>query len=563
MVVLLEAVHHESGGRWAYPEGEGICLLLRAAKGDLARSWVFFRDPYDKESERTAPMLKWGEDDLFDYFTGTIHLPTRRCQYLFLLEGRNGRIWFNEAGFHQERPHWGDFRFPYHYPPESHRDWLDDAVVYQVIPDRFNPAPDFPSEKAKRHARAMGSLARIVDELDYLSDLGINALYLNPVFKAMSRHRYDTIDYFQVDPELGGEEGLLHLVEECHARKIRVILDGVFNHCGYQFFAFQDVLARGARSPYKDWFRIKDFPVRTQPIPNYETFGRHIWQMPKLATDNPAVQEYLASVAVHWVKRANIDGWRLDVADEVASSFWRLLRSRLDGVKPETALIGEIWHRAAPWVEKGPLDSATNYPLREIILDFFARERIGVQTFAARLHSLLVQHSHPVNTRLWTILGTHDTSRILTHCGGDVKRAALAIIFQMTFVGAPVIYYGDEVGMLGGDPPECRRPMIWEKGRQNHQLLSLYRRLGSIRRKHEALRRGSFRIVYLDPLRAVLGCERRTRGNRVLVFFNNGPGDAKLSLDEQRLRDELSGRLVHGEELDLPGRTAMVLVACP
>jgi glycosidase len=133
----------------------------------------------------------------------------------------------------------------------------------------------------------------------------------------------------------------------------------------------------------------------------------------------------------------------------------------------------------------------------------------------------------------------------------------------MTFVGAPVIYYGDEVGMLGGDPPECRRPMIWEKGRQNHQLLSLYRRLGSIRRKHEALRRGSFRIVYLDPLRAVLGCERRTRGNRVLVFFNNGLGDAKLSLDEQRLRDELSGRLVHGEELDLPGRTAMVLVACP
>ncbi|NLM95833.1 MAG: hypothetical protein GX165_09720, partial [Firmicutes bacterium] len=161
--MLLEAVHHESGGRWAYPEGEGICLLLRAAKGDLARSWVFFRDPYDKESERTAPMLKWGEDDLFDYFTGTIHLPTRRCQYLFLLEGRDGRIWFNEAGFHQERPHWGDFRFPYHYPPESHRDWLDDAVVYQVIPDRFNPAPDFPSEKAKRHARAMGSLARIVD----------------------------------------------------------------------------------------------------------------------------------------------------------------------------------------------------------------------------------------------------------------------------------------------------------------------------------------------------------------------------------------------------------------
>lgn len=558
--MLLEAVHHESGGSYAYPEGKGLRLLLRAAKGDLAHSWVLFRDPYDGQSERIQPMSKWGADDLFDYFTGTVHLSTRRFQYLFLLEDRRRRIWFNEAGFHQERPHWGDFRFPYPYLPEPYRNWLGNAVVYQLIPDRFNSETDSLSEGSKREGRTRGSLVGISDKLDYLCELGINVLYLNPIFKAMSQHRYDTIDYFQVDPELGGEEQLLLLVEECHARKIRVILDGVFNHCGYEFFAFQDVVTRGAGSPYKDWFRIKAFPVRTKPIPNYETFGRHIWQMPKLATDHPAVQDYLASVVLHWVRRADIDGWRLDVADEVAPSFWRLLRGRLDGVKPETALIGEIWHRAAPWLEGGPLDSATNYPLREVILDFFARDGIGVQTFAFRLHNLLIQHSHPTNTRLWTILGTHDTSRILTHCGGDVKRAALALVFQMTFVGAPVIYYGDEVGMLGGDPPECRRPMIWGKSLQNQELFSLYRRLIGIRTKHEALRRGSFRIVYLDPLRDVLGYERKSSGSRVLVFLNNSSVEAKISLDEQLLRDELTESQVHGANLDLPGRSAVVLV---
>lgn len=405
-------------------------------------------------------------------------------------------------------------------------DWVQDAVFYQVFPERFSngnarndpPGTESWGGRPTRTSFFGGDLEGVIQKLDYLEDLGVTALYLTPVFTAPSNHKYDTEDYLAVDPGFGGTASLKTLVEALHRRGMRILLDGVFNHVGSQFWAFRDVVANGAGSRYRDWFIIDSFPIRQTPRPNYRACGGAPF-LPKLNMDNPEVRQYLFSVAEHWVKIAGIDGWRLDVPWEVPHEFWREFRSRMKGLRPDLYLVGEFWGDAAPWLEGDQFDGAMNYPLRELALRFFTQRAIDAGTFARELARLRAAYPRQANSAMLNLLGCHDTQRLLTACRGREDVAIQALAFIFTYPGAPHVYYGDENGMTGGNDPGCRAPMVWEETRWRRSIRQAVTTLARLRREHVALRRGGFRIV--------LATERVIAFHRDASEFA-GPGNVAL-----------------------------------
>lgn len=555
-MIQREAVWHQPYGAYCYPVGETELLVtLRARKGNLKRCSVLFGDRYlswdMKDRVATVEMAKTETDELFDYYQATLQLDTRRFRYLFFLDDGREQLWYGPRAFATEVARAGTFEFPYLSSREIFLapDWAKDAIFYQIFPERFHngdPSNDPPGvfpweERPTGKSFFGGDLAGIIEKLPYLSDLGIDAIYLTPIFKSPSTHKYDTTDYYQVDPAFGDTRTLRKLVGGCHARGIRVVLDGVFNHSGYDFFAFRDVREKGEASRYAEWFNIYGFPVATQPECNYETFFHNIATMPKLNAKNPEVQEYCINVARHWLAEVGIDGWRLDVGNEVDHQFWRAFRKAVKAIKPDALLVGEILHDATEFLQGDQWDSVMNYLFRNLVVDFFAKREIGVARFDQALAGLRVKYPRQAQYVLWNLIGSHDTERFLTLCNGDVEALKLAAAFQMTYVGTPMIYYGDEVGMEGGPDPDCRRTMIWDERLQNRELLAYYKKLIRARREISALRRGTYRTVVADDRLGVFGFERRDKSSAAVVLLNNSVVDQWVNL--HGLAEPLSGRL--------------------
>jgi cyclomaltodextrinase / maltogenic alpha-amylase / neopullulanase len=400
--------------------------------------------------------------------------------------------------------------------------WVTDTVFYQVFPDRFyngdrsNDPPGVVAWNAKPTYDNFfgGDLAGIAEKLSHLENLGVTGLYMTPIFRAGTNHRYDTHDYLQIDPLFGDAGALRELVEEAHARGIRVLLDGVFNHVGDGFWAFRDVVNQGEASLLKDWFFVHNLPLSQHP-PSYQTCGGTDY-LPKLNAAHPDVRQHLLSVATHWIEQAGIDGWRLDVPWKVPLDFWRAFRARVKQVRPDAYLVGEAWWS---WGEmRSVFDGLMNYRLRARILDFCILDSQDAEDFAIEL-GLLLEDSDGGELML-NLLGSHDTARIMTLANGDEKRVTLALAALFTLPGTPMIYYGDEVGMEGGDDPDCRRGMLWDETEWNQSLYDLTRTLIRVRREHPALRRGSFEIVL--AFNRVLAFRRREGEDEVLVVLNPG-----------------------------------------
>ncbi len=569
-------VEHKAMPPYAYPlDGRTLRVVVRAAKGTLKSVTAVYGDRYAPvEEAETARLERAGSDARHDYFQGELRLSPPRFRYAFLLDDGTDRRWLSEAGLSDAPPRHGFFQYPYINAADLYDvpDWLVDGVVYQIFPERFangNPANDPPGVRPWHDQRPTatsfygGDLEGVIQRLSHLEELGVTVLYLTPVFASPSNHKYDTTDYYQVDPHFGDQETLKELVRQCHARGIRVILDAVFNHSGFDFFAFKDVRERGAESPYANWFHIHGFPVRTEPVPNYETFANALPFMPKLRTETPELRAYLLDVARYWIETCDIDGWRIDVANEVDHAFWREFRRTVRAAKPDAYIVGEIWHEALPWLLGDQFDGVTNYPVREAALDFFARGRIGADGFAEALVQNMFAYPLPALQGSWNLLGSHDTERIMTACGGDPRKAALAAVFNMTWIGTPMIYYGDEIGMEGETDPDCRRPMIWDRagaaaggpsgegvsgggssgdvvapdaeraaaagdkparrGRWNEPLFQLYKRLVRLRRETDALRRGEARILHADPAANTVAYRRGGEEDGVVIVLNNSP----------------------------------------
>ncbi len=413
--------------------------------------------------------------------------------------------------------------------------WVKDAVFYQIFPDRFangDPSND-PAGAEQWGAPPKGNnffggdLQGIMDRTPYLKELGINTLYLNPIFEATTNHKYNTKDYLKIDPSFGTNELFDRFSQHVRERNIRLVLDGVFNHVGTAFEPFADVVKNGATSPYASWFNIYSFPVKEPRHPNYECWWGY-GSLPKLMAQHPEVKKYLLSVAEQWTPK--IDGWRLDVANEVPHEFWKEFRIAVRSWNPECYIVGELWEDASPWLQGDEFDATMNYRFRHACLEFFAKDVFDAAAFDSHLASTRALYSEEHNFALQNLLGSHDTERILTLCNGEEWRLRLAAVFQMTYIGAPMIYYGDEIGMEGGKDPDCRRCMPWSKKEWNEGLLKHYKDLIALRNELPALRRGSYTTLLADPKKDIIAFERRFGPDVVIIAINKKKTAASVTL---------------------------------
>jgi glycosidase len=407
--------------------------------------------------------------------------------------------------------------------------WVKDAVFYQIFPERFangNKAND-PKGTVGWNAKPNfdnfmgGDLAGVRQQIPYLKSVGINAIYFNPVFKASSNHKYNTADYMQIDPSFGTNAEFKSLIGELHKNGIKVIIDGVFNHTGDDHVWFEDAKKNGRASKYWNYYTIWDYPVVNNPKPNYNAwwgFGT----LPQLkAAENKEVQEHLFQITEYWTKQG-IDGWRLDVPNEIASDeFWRTWRKKVRAINPEAYIVGEIWEDGSHWLQGDQFDSVMNYKFREAMLDFFAYQKISVDELDARLAHWRGRYGQEVTEAMFNILGSHDVPRVRTEAGGDLKKTQEAMFFQMVYAGAPVVYYGDELGMEGAKDPDNRRGMTWERSR-NNDMLSFTQKLIKIRKANPALRGGDFRTLMRHNHFRQFAFVREDEGQKLLIAMNSG-----------------------------------------
>ena len=404
-------------------------------------------------------------------------------------------------------------------------EWAKDAVFYQIFPERFaNGDPTNDPVNAEQWGTPPkpnnyfgGDLAGIMHKMAYLKDLGITALYLNPVFEAESNHKYNTKDYTKIDPAFGTNQLFDQFVLKCRANDIRIVLDGVFNHVGISHFAFADVVVNGAKSPYASWFNIYSYPVQGPKNPNYECWWGH-GSLPKLMVQNPEVKKYLFDAIKPWTDRVN--GWRLDVPNEIPHEFWKEFRRTVRLWNPNCYIVGELWEDASPWLQGDEFDATMNYRFRDACLEYFAHDKISTQQFDKHLETTRNLYNKNNNLAMQNLLSSHDTERFLTLCKGEVWRMKLAVLMQMTYIGAPMIYYGDEIGMEGGKDPDCRRCMVWDPKQWDTSLHDLYKSLIRIRLESPALRRGLFKMLLANDATNTIAFERQLNAHLAYVAIN-------------------------------------------
>ncbi|MCI3196693.1 alpha-glycosidase [Bacillus sp. HU-1818] len=537
--MFKEAIFHRPKNNFAYIyEKDLIHIRFRAQKGDIKSAEVIYGDPYEWNEEGwmylTALMKLEGSDDLFDYWFTELTPPYRRLRYGFKVDDGQQTLIYGENGFSNEVPI--DTAFYFCFPFLNDIDmfkapsWVKNTVWYQIFPERFangdstnDPPSTLPwgSESPKVNSFFGGDFQGIIDHFDYLVDLGINGIYFTPIFKAESNHKYDTIDYFEIDPQFGDKETFKRLVDTCHEKGIRVMLDAVFNHSGYYFDAFQDVLKNQERSVYKDWFHLREFPVTPLPKPNYDTFAFSPF-MPKLNTENPEVKDYLLRVGAYWIEEFNIDGWRLDVANEVDHQFWREFRQMVKRIKPEAYILGEIWHDAMPWLQGDQFDAVMNYQFREAALNFIAKNETNAEEFAQLLTKVMTSYPKNTNKVAFNLLGSHDTPRIATISQKNRDKVKLLFLLQLTYTGTPCIYYGDEIAMTGENDPDCRKCMLWDKGKQDQELLGFVKKAISLRKKNSLLaNEGTFQFLAANSTSNYVMYVRENAKQAVITIINN------------------------------------------
>lgn len=540
------AILHIPLSQYAFAEDEHtIIIRLRAEKNDIKKCTLFYGDRVDPNQNirvKEQPMELVATDDLFDYFeTAICDIYTRVCYYFLLDDGKHQEYYY-ERNFCKKignnRTEY--FQFPYIRREDiiSIPDWAENIVMYHIFPDSFasgkrelsrKPVKSLFEGEKESVSHLGGTLNGVKANIGYLKELGINCIYLNPIFAASSYHKYDTIDYFSIDPCFGTMEEFQAFVKECHENGIRVILDGVFNHCGSQFFAFLDVLEKGKASKYYDWFYEMPEPISYTDPPSYEAFA-YVKEMPKLNTGNKGVEKYFIEVGTYWIREADIDGWRLDVANEINHDFWRHFKAAVREVKPDAFLIGEIWEDAGEWLRGDQFDSTMNYRFSYLCKDFFATREMSVSEFDQQMQKMMMRYPRAVSLVQMNFLDSHDVPRFLTYCNGDRKRMELAFFYLMMGVGVPSVFYGDEYYIEGLSEPEYRRAMPWGQQESCYEKLKLWIR---IRKEHTALQNGRYSTVFCEDDKNVYGFKRRNQEEELLVIVNNSEEDYYYHVKEK------------------------------
>lgn len=542
------AIHHQPFSSDAYSyDGRTVHIKIRTKKGDADQISFIWGDPYEYNAGRWSAneqaMRKIAETDMHDYWFAEVVPPFRRLQYAFVVTNRHEDIFFGSSGVcpYNEKTletiHYY-FKFPFVHEADTFQapEWVKSTVWYQIFPERFaNGREDLSPENALPWGSKDpgvndffgGDLQGIIDKLNYLEELGVNGIYVTPIFSAPSNHKYDTLDYYSIDPHFGDPELFRTLVSQLHQRGMRIMLDAVFNHIGSASPQWQDVVKNGAQSRYKDWFHIHSFPVKED---NYDRFA-FTPDMPKLNTANPEVQQYLLDIALYWIREFDIDGWRLDVANEVDHVFWKTFRQAVSAEKPDVYILGEIWHSAEPWLRGDEFHAVMNYPFTEPMMEYFADRAIPASRMAHRINAHLMNGMKQANEVMFNLLDSHDTKRLLTRCRNDEKKARALLAFMFAQTGSPCIYYGTEIGLDGENDPLCRKCMVWEKEKQNQDMLRFMKRLIALRKQeHTLLTEGNLEWILLDDQNDLISFSRTLNEKTLIYFFNQGDGTRHVSL---------------------------------
>lgn len=570
--ILADGLSHrgDAAGKTLNDDGS-VALRLTTTAGDAERVTVWLPGLGRPGGTAETPS---GSDGAFDYYTVTVDADDAAAatEYVFEIADGQASLWLGGDGVAEDAGRAGTFSLDAgSLSVFSTPDWVKDGIIYQIFPERFangDPAndPDFsewyyeglsalpPSgttngeyfhlvndwndvaglarspyrtdDKPDWNSFYGGDIEGIRRNLDYLCELGITIIYLNPVFEAKSNHKYDAADFMRLDPHFGTNEQFRAFVDDCHAKGLRVVIDLALNHTGHTFWAFTDAREKGRDSEYWDWYEWKKWPVpggRESTPSNASEYYDCWWgfgQMPNLNFDlssrgadeqaartvdeaepNWPLVEHLLDVAEYWLSEIGVDGYRLDVAAEIPFWFWGLFRDRVRAAEPDAYVLGELWGASPEWINATYFDAVMNYRFfREPVVKFIARGEIGAGEFDRELAPGRFIYADEGVMAQMNLIGSHDTERFLTAAGGDTRRLMLAALFGMTYVGAPSIYYGDEIAMAGGGDPDCRRPFRWDYAEREESAAARARFawLASVRRQFPALRRGAFETLLAE-----------------------------------------------------------------
>lgn len=533
------AIFHDMDKRFCYAIDKDLFVIrVQVKKDDMKEVILHYEDKYipieRKDTRMTLPMKKVATSQFHDYYEAQLQMHLICLRYFFEFTDMQGeKVYYGNYEFDKECITNRDRMFDC---PQNLREeemfevpqWAANKVVYQIFPSRF--ATTQPVDKKLWYKAPItpmddlhGNLRGIIEHLDYIKDLGIDVVYLTPIFKSNSCHKYDTIDYYQVDPSFGTTEDLKELVQKSHERGMKVVLDAVYNHSGREFFAFQDILEKGEKSKYLDWYFIDELPPRGEwgEIPNFKCFG-YYGGMPKLNLKNPEVEKYITDVACYWIKECDIDGWRLDVGDEISHFFWKNFRKAIKAVKKDMLIIGEIWHYAGDFLEGDEWDTVMNYPFYLNLIDLLADEKINVSQFVQNLGYLKGRLNKKCYPLMWNLIDSHDTARFLHLCHDNKKKQHLAAAFQLLLPGMPMVYYGDEYAMPGANDPDCRRGMYWDEEYQDKEMYNWYKKLMQIRKAHACIVEGEMIETITNDDDDTIVMIRKNGEETIAMLFNCG-----------------------------------------
>ncbi len=567
----VAAIFHRSSGNLCYAADQDTVVLRLQTGKDVEQVTLVCADPFIHELTRRKHwygqhyimqcLCELPHHILWEY---RIKPPFKRLQYYFEVSAGEERYAVMEDGVFPigdtSPAHRQCFKFAWLNPSDviAPPAWVKDTVWYQIMPDRFcrdKNAPDDPKFLSWGQKKYFGfnhtyggTLKGITERLPYLRELGITGLYLTPIFSAGSYHKYNTFDYRTVDPDFGTEDDLRELVQKAHQAGIRIMLDGVFNHCGTNFFAWQDVCQKQKASPYYDWFFINQENFLSERVETadarYYTFS--FWAgMPKFNTNHPEVIEYFSEICAYWVREWDIDGIRFDVGDEVSHTFLKALRQRLKPLKQDLFLLGEMWFDALNWLDGTEYDSVMNYLISGCINSYERHPDMTARDFMLSLNHCLTMYPEQITDVLFNFLDTHDTTRIAEECNGNHSLLYQKLSLLLTLPGTPCLYYGTEIAMRGKGLAENRLCMPWKDIEQG-KYTAVYQevqKLIRLRKTYSALKGHAIRFVHDEQHPRLLHYHRLTdtSHNSVGVMLNG---------EKCAVAVTVSGKILYADRFD-------------
>ncbi|MCF7927317.1 MAG: glycoside hydrolase family 13 protein [Candidatus Izimaplasma sp.] len=593
---------HQAKSKYAYAyDKHTIHLRLEATKGLVKNVEVVYGDPFfwgpkpdnpDKwewkiETSKTRLMTKEYSTEFNDHFFISVKPKYKRMKYAFIINDEllfGCREQVNIKDYPKEKKNlFNYFNFPYLneedvFNPPS---WIEDQIWYSIFPERFsngdssiNPKETLPWAETNMYSNSQrfgGDLQGIIDNLDYLEEIGFTGIYMTPIFMSDTAHKYDIINYKKVDPAFGSNKKLRELIDKAHKKGFKIMLDAVFNHCGFRHPFFQDVIKNGKDSDYYDCFYIidddkpvvnfdlsKDNRIKRESVKkfhknpdllNYRSFAFTPY-MPKLNTTNPIMKEHLFDVARYWINDYNIDGWRLDVSNEVSHSFWRDFRKVVKNANKDAYIVGENWDNSMPWLQGEQYDAVMNYEFLYPIWNFFGinidGEKYRPSKFKYTINKVLTDYPKNVLRSMYNLVDSHDTTRIMTICNESSDLVKLPYLFMFTLPGAPSVYYGGEIGLPGEHDPDNRRCMIWDEDKQDKTILAHIKQLISLRKNYPQLRSANLNWIQTNDKQNSIIYKKED----LFILINNSNHIIEINLPTT-LQNKVVKDLYNNKKIDL------------